>query len=384
LIRILHVITDLDVGGAEMMLLKLLTAMDRGGFENIVVSLRSPGKIGEAIACKGVQVRGLDMDRGLRAGLRGIAGLIRFVKRWKPDVVQTWLYHADLVGLLASICAGEGKVAWNIRCSNMDLRRYRKTTRMVVRLCAMLSSLPQAVITNSRAAIGYHRSLGYKQDRFLVIPNGFDTEKFRPDPSARNSLLLELGIPETARLVGHAARFDPMKDHGTFIEAARMTVGRNPEVHFLLAGEGVSTANPELLRWLEEGDIGGNVHLMGPRSDMCRFMAGLDIFCTSSCFGEGFPNVIGEAMACGCPCVVTDVGDSRAIVGNTGMVVPPGLPSLMAHALEKLISMPSRDLMRMGNAGREIIVSRYSIKKVTGDYEKLYRDLAGGRRICAA
>lgn len=368
--RIVHLITDLDTGGAEMMLSKLLAAIDREHFTNTVISLTHRGSLGDEIAASGVPVFTLGMRRGVPS-LAGIMRLMSLLKREKPDILQTWLYHADLLGTIASRLVRVPALCWNIRCSDMDMRHYSALSRLVLRLLARLSSLPDVVITNSESGRRLHAKLGYAPRRWEVIPNGFDLERFHPDPSARQSVREELAIPPDSLLIGLIGRYDPMKDHHTFLQAAAQITRKRNDIHFMLAGKGVE----QLEGQVDALGLSGCIYLLGERSDVTRLMAALDIFSLSSAFGEGFPNVVGEAMACGIPCVVTDVGDAAQVVGNTGLVTSPRNPTAMASALSQLIEMPSAERRALGNHARERVARLFSIAGIAGHYESLYRGM---------
>ncbi|WP_461208431.1 glycosyltransferase [Desulfocurvus sp. DL9XJH121] len=374
MIRVLHVITGLNTGGAEAMLAKLVGAMDRAEFESHVVCLLEPGPLEVAVRAAGVPVTSLGLSRGTAnpMALFRLAGILR---RERPDVVQTWLYHADLLGLAASALARQGTVVWNLRCSNMDFSHSGRLTRLVVRLNARLSRLPAAVVANSSNAVAVHHDMGYWPRRFEVIPNGFDLGCFVPDPRAGAWLRAELNIPADAPLVGMAARFDPQKDHATLLHATAELLADMPSVHLALCGSGVDDENAPLRSLVDSLGLRSNVHLLGPRQDMPRVAAALDVSVLSSAYGEGFPNVVGEAMACGVPCVVTDTGDSAAVVGDTGVVVPPRDPRALAGGLLRLLGMAPDERAALGAAARRRIQERYSLAAVAARYQDLYRSL---------
>ena len=389
-ISILHLITTLDIGGAEMMLWKLLSRMDFHRFSSQVVCVIPPGPLGEKIRALGIEVRHLGLHRG-RFEPRALVSLIAMLRELRPDIVQTWLYHADLLGLLAAKTARRGKVVWNIRGSNRDLSQYRRLTGTTVRLCTKLSRFPDVIIANSRQARDFHIALGYKAREWEVIPNGFDLEQFKPNEKARLNLLEELGVCENwgiAKgkkqregrnkdgffLIGLIARYDPIKDHPSFINAACLLLQKRRDVHFVLVGRDVTWENKALAKqiphiWKD------HFHLLGERNDIPKIAAAIDIASLTS-YGEGFPNAIGEAMACGIPCVVTDVGDSARIVGETGKVVPPRNPTALAGSILELLELSSEERRKLGRQARERIRHHYSLDRIVGEYEKLYHELA--------
>lgn len=373
-IRILHLITTLDTGGAELMLQRLVSAMDSRRFENRVICLTTPGRIGAAIAATGIPVTSLGMRRGAPSPF-ALVKLVRELRTIKPHIVQTWLYHADFLGLLAGCLASTAKVVWNIRCSDMDLRQYNRLTRIVLKALIWLSAFPTAIVANSESAMRYHRRIGYRNAKFTVIPNGFDLSRFKPNASARFSLREELGLPASAVLVGCIGRFDPAKDHYTLIKAIELCRRQGMTPTYVLCGEGLHWGNRRLVRWIEACGVVGDIKLLGLRGDVHRIMAALDVLVSSSA-SEGFPNVIGEAMACGVPCVVTDAGDSSMIVGNTGFVVAPRDPSALARAMAIMLSMPGPQRRERGTAARRRIETTYTLSRIVERYERLYLSLA--------
>lgn len=375
--KILHVITGLDVGGAETMLYRLATGMNPSRFRSRVVSLIEPGPMGDKLAKSGISVDTLGMRRGVPSP-GGLWKLVRILRSWQPDLVQTWLYHADLAGLLAARLAfpldGGPRVAWNLRCSYMALEEYRRMTGITLKVCGALSGWPDLVLTNSHEAKRFHAGLGYAPKRFEVIPNGFETDRFRPDTVARLAVREELSIEPDSLVVGHVARFDAMKDHRTMIRAAA-EVSRRCNATFVLVGRGVDYDNLDLADWMSgEGLDANRVRLLGERQDVPRLMAAMDMHVSSS-LGESFPNVVGETMACGVPNVVTDVGDSSLLVGETGMVVPPGDSSALASAMGGLADSGSETLRVRGAEARRRVVERFSLSAVIDRYSELYTEL---------
>lgn len=376
-LRVTHVITGLDVGGAEMMLYKLLSRLDRGRFACDVLSLKGGGALQKRIESLGVPVRSLDMRRSPGDALRWLRLWGRlFLAR--PRLVQTWMYHGDFFGGLAARLGG-APVVWGLHQSNLDPALNRRSTLWIARACARLSSaVPARIVCCSEATRKVHAAWGYDESRMEVIPMGFDLDAFKPDPAARAEVRAALGLSDRDFVIGLAARFDPQKDHGTFFRAAARLHRRWSKTHFLLCGQGVTADNPALARMAEEAGLGPHVHLLGPREDMPRVLASLD-FLASSSRGEGFPNAVGEAMACAVPCVVTDVGDSAALVGDTGLVVPPGDPLALAAAWEKILSLGEEARRKLGEAARRRVAERYGLDQVAERYAALYERAAARR-----
>ncbi len=357
------------------MLEKLLARMDRKRFRSIVISMTDIGPIGENIADLMIPVFGLGMRRG-RPNLAGMIRLFRIFRREAVDIIQTWLYHADLLGFVVGRIAGIRQTVWGIRCSDMEFRNYRPLTRLIVKVNAKLSPMVEAIVVNSEAGKIIHRRMGYQIKRMVLISNGFDTAKFFPDESAREWMVNQLDLPNEVFLIGLVARWDPMKDHGNFLRAAAFLAEKDKSVHFLMAGQGVDSGNKKIMSFMNYGNLNGRVHALGFRNDMSRIMAALDIASSSSAYGEGFPNTIGEAMACGVPCVVTDVGDSAKIVGDTGLVVAPKDPEALSRAWKELIDLGDEGRRRLGSAARKRITEHFELSRITCEYEAFYNSLA--------
>lgn len=373
--RILHLIGVLPVGGSQMMLFKLLSGLDRDEFHAEVACLGPHAAMADRISALGVKVRCF----GIAPGRLEPGPLVRFaawLRRDRFDVIQTWMYHADLVGGLAAKLAGKIPVAWGIRQSNLDPGHNKRATLWIVQLCARLSRwLPARIVCCSELARKVHETAGYAADKMLVIPNGFDLDAFRPDPHARSAVRAELGVPESAVLIGHVGRFDSQKDHRTFVRSAALLHGAlNPNVHFLMCGESVDAKNRTLGEWIAAAGIGQRCHLLGLRDDVARVHAALDIEVSSS-VGEGFSNTVGEAMACGVPCAATDVGDSALLIGDTGRIVPVGDPAALARACVELIGVGREARRELGEAARRRIAERFALPAITARYEGLYREL---------
>lgn len=373
-IRMMHLITDLDVGGAEMMLCKLVGAMDRRRFEMSVVSLLPLGPLAEGLAANGIAVRSLEMRPGV-PDPRGLFRLVGLLRRERVQVLQTWLYHADLLGTIAARLARVPKLAWNLRCSDMDAARYARLPRLLARL----SRQPDVVLVNSLAGRAVHERLGYRPRRWEVIPNGFDTERFQPDADAPRRLRADLGLPPDSFVICLPARFDPMKDHGTFLAAAARFAAEHPEARFVLLGRGVDPQNRALRAQVEAIRSADRFLLLGERGDMPAMLAGADIVALSSAFGEGSPNVVGEAMACGVAVVGTDVGDTAQMIGEAGLVVPPRDAVAMAAAWQRLYAMGTEGRRELGRSARQRIGERYALPAIVARYEALYGAMASSR-----
>jgi len=377
--KVMHVITGLGTGGAQMALYRLLSRLDLQEFRSRVVSLadEEAEAIGDRIRALNVRVNTLGIRRGL-PDPRLVTRLRTELLGFQPDLVQTWMYHADLVGGIAAKLAGSPPVVWNIRHSLARSSDVKRSTLLVAQANAAFSSwLPQRIVCCAAAALESHTALGYRREKMTVIPNGFDLEIFRPDKVARREVRTALGMEDDSPLIGMCARFDPQKDHHSFVRAAGALHRLFPFAHFILWGKGVDRDNPQLLDWIAAQGLGEYVHLLGLRGDTPRLNAALDIATLSAAYGEAFPNVIGEAMACGVPCVLTDVGDSAYIVGSTGRVVPPRHPEALASAWGEVLNLSREKRVELGWQARQRIADLFSLEKMASSYAELYRDLIG-------
>jgi glycosyltransferase involved in cell wall biosynthesis len=329
--NILHIITGLGGGGAAAVLYRLCRTDTQ--HRHSVISLLDEGKYGPLLREVGVSVQCLEMPRG-RVTLRGLLRLWRLLRQERPDVVQTWMYHADLVGGVLARLAGNRAVCWGIRHTNLEPDKSRRSTILVARLCARLSKwVPRRIVCCAHKAAEVHGAFGYDAKKLVVIPNGYELSVFQPNPEDRQRLRQEWSVvPTSLPLIGMVGRFDPQKDLAGLIAALERVAAAGVDFRCILVGPGMEESNADLRCWIESAGLTERIHLLGLRNDIPAVMNALDLHVLSS-FGEGFPNVLAEAMACGTPCVTTDVGDAALIVGDTGWVVPPSQPEALADAI---------------------------------------------------
>ncbi len=375
--RIAHLITGLETGGAQVSLLRLVEVMDRERYRTAVISLKSRDSLSAAFETTGIATYHLGMGTGPASAARGLLRLNRVMRSFGPDVVHGWMYHANLAALVAArFVSPRPPVVWSVRHSLDYMEHEKRSTALVIHLGAKLSRECASIVYNSRKAASQHRARGYDGIRGMVIPNGFDCDLFRPAAQARSWLRGEvLNIPEQTLLIGMVARYHPIKDHETFLGAAGSLSRTTPGVDFLLVGQGVDPSNRRLMSAIARNGLQGRVHLLGGRSDVPRLMAGLDIV-TSCSQGEAFPNVIGEAMACGVPCVASDVGDSARLVGDAGIVIPPRDPEALHQAWKQLIESGQECRAHLGAGGRERVLAFFSLRSTANEYQSLYDSLA--------
>tara|TARA_B100000676_G_scaffold267681_1_gene282263 strand:- start:1517 stop:2623 length:1107 start_codon:yes stop_codon:yes gene_type:complete len=352
--RVVHVITGLGDGGAEGALTRLVLAERPNAPEPCVISLTGGGRYADVLTDAGVEVVTLNMRRG-RPSLTALSALRRQLRRVAPVAVQSWMYHADLMTSLAARGMRETRVYWGIRCSDMDAAHYGLGLKLTRKLCAFLSSWPDAVVANSFAGQRVHADMGYRPRDFVVVANGIDSDRFAPNSEARARIRAELNVPTSQRVVVTLARNDPMKGYVTLLEVAKSL----PDLCFLLAGTGTET-----LAGLP------NVRALGQRDDVEDITAAGDFIVSSSWFGEGFSNSIAEGMAAGLYPVVTDVGDARVIVGDSGDVVAPRSAEALTEALEA--AGRRGDFSARTTAARKRIVDMFAVERMVSAFDALH------------
>ncbi len=375
MIKVLHVITELNVGGAEVMLAKLLAAMDRGRFNHSVLSLQSKGPMGAQIEEMGIPVYELNLHRPFSI-VRSVSRFRVILLQQRPDLIQGWMYHGNLAaGFFRFLNVRNRPVIWNIRHSINRLKQEKTLMHMVIRAGALFSGGASGIIYNSHVSAAQHAAIGYSPGKACIIPNGFDLRRFRQNVHARQKLRSELSVPKEGILIGLIARYHPMKDHVNFLMAASLMAKERGNVQFLVLGRDVDKRVSGLIRLVETLGLTGRVTCLGERPDVEFFYPALDIASLSSSYGEGFPNVIGEAMACCIPCVVTDVGDCRRLVGKTGIVVPAKDPMALKKGWDRLIDKGRMEREKLGMAARRRIIENFAISKIAGQYEERYQKL---------
>lgn len=369
-VRIAFVVTGLGTGGAEHMLVKLLEAGSGTPASVMVVSLLDGGNLEARIKASGAQLVCCRLNRP--TGLLGLLQAYRSLRAFRPDVLQGWMYHGNLIAsLFGWLLPGRPSVFWSIRQTLYALSDEPWRLRLIIRLLALLSHQVRCVIYNSPLSLHQHRDVGIVPRRDVMIPNGFDLGRYHPDQSCRTQLRNQLGIAEDELLVGIVARVHPMKDHANFIAAAARLATVVPAVRFLLAGAG--TDSPAIRAALEAVGIAQRSSCLGRIDDTGRLYPALDLLVLASAWGEGWPNVLGEAMACCVPCVVTDVGESRQIVGDTGCVVPAGDPEALASACAQWLGRPPTELQALGEQARQRVMRNFDIHTIYQRHAEAWR-----------
>ncbi len=371
--KVTHIITSLDVGGAELALKNIVEYSEKQGvFQNKVISLTRVGTVGAKLQELGIEVIALNM-RGFYDVPRVVWKLTKLLKKQKPEIVQNWLYHADLLGGISARFAGIKKIYWGIRSTDiMAGKGVAHSTYFIMKICALFSYfIPNKIICVARSAKITHLRFGYCPRKLQVISNGFYTDKYDliPKSVARQNL----SIPQDAIVVGSVGRFNEYKDHHNFINAAAKLAEHNKNLVFLLIGRDINIQNTQLVGWINETGFKERFFLLGERSDINLCYCAMDIFCLHS-KSEAFPNVVVEAMCSGVPCVVTNVGDSAYIVGELGVIVPAEDAGKLADGLQKTINLSSEERMKLGAKLRHNVLENYSLESAVNKYEALYKD----------
>lgn len=339
-----------------------------------MVSLQSPGALAPEVRALGVRLHTLRLS-AVRYPL-AVPKLRSWFRRERPDVVQTWMYHADVIGGLAARAAGISAVAWGLHAGPRPPRGTNWKMDFVLPVLARASHIvPEVIVCCSETTKSVHLAAGYDRDRMVVIRNGFEVEA-EPDVSARREVRQELGIPLDAPLVLWVGRFHPQKDLETMARAAGLIVKQEPATRIVACGAGIDAANVELRGWLERAEALEHTSLLGVRRDASRLYAAADLVFSSSAFGEGLPMVLGEAMASGTPVVATDVGDSADLVGDPGRVVPPRDPGRLASAVLRILELDEDRRLALGARDRARVAAEFSLEGMAAAYQRLHRDLA--------
>ena len=368
-IRVLHVISDLFVGGAETQLANLVRHRDAPDIEHRVISLLPNGAHTSALLAEGVPA----IELAFKPAWRAPAELLRLaaqIRRQAPDVVQGWMYHGDLAALVGLALSGrrQTRLVWGLRCTDMSLADYGPGLRATIAICARLSHRPDIVIANARSGLDAHLRIGYRPRQRAIIANGIDTDRFRPDPLARRDIRREFGLGDDALVIAWIGRIDPIKDHATLLAA----LADLPEISALAIGAGTETF-----------DAPRNWRGLGPRDDVPRLLAACDAVVSTS-LSEGFSNVLAEGMACGLPPIATDVGDSAHLLGDCGVLIAPRMPAALVAALRALFDEPPAERAARGRRARARIVENFGIAQAARLYGEIYRALVAGDRVATA
>ena len=370
---VLHIITGLDDGGAEAVLYRLCKFDEKN--KHIVISLMNEGKYGPLLKEIDVDVYSLEMANG-KIKLDSIINLYKLIKKLKPDVVQTWMYHADLIGGIVAKLAGIKNIVWGVHHTTLVKGESKRSTILIAKINAFISKfIPKKIIYCAEKSREVQESIGFIKKKGIVVCNGYNINDFKPNEEAGNNFRSEINIDEKEFLIGHVGRYDPQKDHKNLIEGIALLDKQKISFKVVLVGSNLDNQNEILINIIREKGLENKILLLGKRNDIPNVMNGFDLFVLSSAFGEAFPNVLNEAMACGTPCITTDVGDASIIVGETGWVIPPKNPQALANAIsisakEKYENI--KNWTNRKNSARNRIVENFSIEKMAESYQKVW------------
>ena len=369
-IKILHIITSLGSGGAEKVLFNLVTNSDVDKFKHVVISLIGLDFYGDRLRDFGIKVYPLHVSKNNLFAILKVFGILN---QERPAVIQSWLYHADLVSVLARFL-GYQNIIWNIRNNRLVWNKSSKLTILIRKICAWLSFIPVKIICCADAAKHEHVKVGYMNSKFKLINNGYDLSQYVFNNEIRIELRKELNIRCNEVVVGNVGRFDPAKDHLNLLNALGILKNRGKIFKVVLIGKNINSNNNELVGWVNHYQLQDVVILLDERRDVPNLYNIMDVFVLSS-ETEGFPNVVAEAMASELPCVVTDVGDAAKIVGDTGVVVPIKNANALADGIEQLLNLDAATLSEYGLKARQLVENNYSLPIMVKKYEKLYESL---------
>lgn len=372
--RVLHIIIDLDVGGAELMLERLLHADSSSARQHRIISIKSCGSVGRRMQSAGFEIETLGADTMWQVPA-AVISLRKKIRDYQPDVIQTWMYHSDLIGGLTALLAGYRCIVWGVRTNASPRSAFGLKARLLQRVCAILAHhVPKKIIVVSRAARSSHAAIGYPDERMEVIGNGVVIPSDEDLVSGRSSLRATWGFGENDQVVGMMARFDKQKGHKLFLKAVSAIASEFPNAKFVMIGRNCDTTNLELQRWIDECGMRQKILLLGERRDPFDCLAAMDIFCLPSIV-EGFPNVLAEAMASGVACVASDVGAVSELLAGRGAIVPPGSELALQEAISEYLSIPSSELKEIGRVGRRHMQDNFAMTAVVGDYVRVYHSV---------
>lgn len=370
--RLLIISSGLPTGGAELRLLSLLETLDRGQFEPCVLSLLDAGDIGPRIRQLGIAVETLNLG-GIASLPRAILTLVSLLRGFRPELIQGWMYHANLVALMAGLLTrGPCPVFFGIRNALGNWDQEKTATRRVIRLNAYFSRFAANVIFPGKACAEQHWALGFSKANSRLIENGIDCQRFQPDPEDRCAIRIELGLEPSDLVIGFVARFHPVKDHASFLSAAARVAVTHPNARWLLCGPDIDHQNSHLVDLIDQAGLRDSALLLGNRKDMPRIYRALDLLALTS-ISEASPGAVAEAMACGIPCLATEVGGCPETLGDTGWLVPPGNPDAIAEGLNTALAGGREQLEREGARARGRALDAFDLHSMTHRYEDLWQ-----------
>ena len=363
--KILFLVRALDCAGAERQLVLLANELARKGHTVAIAVCYSGGLLEKEVDTS--RVRLIPLEKRSRWDLLSFFWtLLRVVRREQPDILHGWMASSNLMATMVRFLCPKVHVFWCIRCSNWEMTDDRLEST-VLWFEPRLSRFADCIVVNSRAGLNHSVSRGFPREKLIHIPNGIAVDSFYPDPSEGRKVRVEWGVTGSERLIGLVGRLHPIKDHTVFLKAAARLAQKVPEARFVCIGDGPEHYRGKLQALSRQLGIEREVLWVPARQDMRAVYNALDVVCLPS-LSEGFPNVIGEAMACGRHCVVTDVGDSRFLVGDSGIVVVPSDPEVLAHGLRQALAWEGKPNER----GRRRILEHFTLSQLADQTEKAF------------
>ncbi len=372
MIKIAHISTGLDTGGAEVQLIRLLEKLDKTKFEMIVISLHEETYLADKIRNElEIPVYSL----GLKKNPLNVRKAYKILKEFNPDVIHGTMYEGGVVGTLFNkFLPKKPPVIWTVHEGLEHYKTEPLRKQLQLRAWSVISNLPDCMMYVSHLNCEQHMDWGFKNRKALVMTNGVDTQTFKPNPTARQKIRDEIGIPQDAFVIGITARFHPVKNHVGFLRAAGILHKSHPDVHFLMVGTDIDNNNTALTDIVDENNMQANVHMLGNREDIPDIVNAYDVAALTS-FGEAFPLTLGEAMATAVPCVATNVGDNNFIIEDTGRVVPADNDQALANAWQELVEMDKVEFKRLGESALQRALDNFTLKKQVQAHESLYESL---------
>lgn len=373
--RILNIITGFNYGGAEMMLLKLCNSEDFFDCEIKIIVLSNKVLLKGYLNNSNIEVIGLDFSKFLMVPIN-LFKIIKISILFRPQIIQTWLYHADFFGLILKLFCPQSKLVWNIRQANLSLEHNKLFTLLIAKLCSIFSHIYRIkIITNSFEAIDKHVQFGYNHSLFSVIPNGFDLNRFYPNDLIYYKIRSELNLKDSCKIIGNFGRFHSLKNQFGFLETARLILDKvDFEVKFLMLGTDIDHNNSGLIKKITDLKLTNDVILLGNKSNVDYYFKSLDLYISAS-WGEAFPNVLGESMASCVPCISTNVGDCSIIIGDENFISDPGDYNNLSNKAICILNLSQFDLMSLRDSLRIRIAENYNLDKVAYSYIKMYKNI---------
>ena len=373
--RILHIITSLDAGGAQWVLINILEQLKAKGVDQCLISMKPNGELAQQVIDLGISLHEISFSPG--TFIEATSRVNEIIASFQPQVIQSWMYHGDFLTIFLRN-PDHIPIIWGVHHSYEHFKRNRLKffTKIIARINAACSHIiPNQIICCSRSAMKSHARIGYAASKMIHIPNGIAAERFIPDPQARNIFRQELGLDPQTCLIGYIARYHPQKDHALFFLSADLFLAKNKDVHFVLVGEQVVTDNPEIKKWMSLSKTPENFHFLGKRTDLPMITAALDLATLTSSGDEAFPLTIIEAMACEIPCVATDVGDVRLMLGPGGAIVPPHNPAALAATWQQMLDKDPAERAAIGKDLRLRVLEHFTNQAMAEHYLDQYKQV---------